>query len=104
LIRPFRGILFSQKDVCYLLFFPDRICFCCLFPPVALYLTPIITAEEPYGFPERSILEDHRKSKKQSPDPSASGPAIPEAASDRVQQAEDLALKNAAAFWKAFSF
>ena len=44
-------------------------------------------------------MEDQRKNKKQSPDPPASGPAIPEAASDRVQQAEDLALKNAAALF-----
>ena len=44
-------------------------------------------------------MEYHRKSKKQSPDPSPSGPAIPETASDRVQQAEDLALKNAAALF-----
>ena len=65
-----------------------------LFPPVVLYQTPIITAEDPYGFPERSILEDHRKNKTQPP---ASGYAIPEAASDHVQQAEDLALKKATA-------
>ena len=81
------------------MFFPDRIRFYCLFPPVALYQTFIITAEDPYGFPERSILEDHRKNKKQSPDPPTSAPAVPEAASDRVQQAEDLALKNAAALF-----
>ena len=72
------------------------ICFCCHIPPVVLCRTPIITAEDPYGFPERSILEDHRKNKTQPP---ASGRAIPEAASDHVQQAEDLALKNAAALF-----
>ena len=44
-------------------------------------------------------MEDHRKNKKQSSDPPASCPAVPEAASDRVQQAEDLALKNAAALF-----
>ena len=65
-----------------------------LFPPVALYQTPIITAEDPYGFPERSILEDQKKKKASVPGPSAT-----ETAPDRVQQAEDLALKNAAAFF-----
>ena len=44
-----------------------------LFPPVALYQTPIITAEDPYVFPERSILEDQKKKKasEQRPDPDA---------------------------------
>ena len=65
-----------------------------LFPPVVLYQTPIITAEDPYVFPERSILEDQKKKKASVPGTSAT-----ETVPDRVQQAEDLALKNAAAFF-----
>lgn len=65
-----------------------------LFPPVALYRTPIITAEDSYGFPERSILEDRKRKKASVP-----GPVTTKTAPDRVQQAEDLALKNAAAFF-----
>ena len=64
-----------------------------LFPPVVLYQTPIITAEDPYVFPERSILEDQKKKKASVP-----GPSDTEIAPDCVQQAEDLALKNAAVF------
>ena len=66
-----------------------------LFPPVVLYQTPIITAEDPYVFPERSILEDQKKKKASVP-----GPSDTEIAPDCVQQAEDLALKNAAVFWR----
>ena len=65
-----------------------------LFPPVVLYQTPIITAEDPYVFPERSILEDQKKKKASVP-----GPSDTEIAPDCVQQAEDLALKNAAVFF-----
>ena len=91
-VYPLVSGYFIPSEIC--LFFPDMICFCYHIPPVVLCRTPIITAEDPYGFPERSILEDHRKNKTQPP---ASGRAIPEAASDHVQQAEDLALKKATA-------